>query len=153
MEEPYKVVDWFVTLNHLHISIYLYGMWWTTKSSGMLKCGSWYYSIYWCTMMGGMNNYPYHPVKTSNVHPNCDLSPVFNFHIFYWNEPVSTDELFTFSIGIKPNFITFSHLHVSWLNIVEVRGDVDKLFQGLTIFSLNSLVFNFLIFFVGLYIV
>ena len=58
-----------------------------------------------------------------------------------------------FSIGIKPNFIKVPHLRGYLLNIIEVRGGVYYLLQRWMVFRITPRVFNFVHFFVGLYIV
>ena len=55
---------------------------------------------------------------------------LYSFHLphsFTWEEVVSEDGLVPPSIGIKPNFVTVPYSSGSWLNSIEVIGDVHIL--------------------------
>ena len=66
------------------------------------------------------------------------------FKFFSYKELVSADELAPLYIGIKPNFIKFQYMYVSWLNNGYVRGYVLFIIccKG-WFFSLTPWVFNF----------
>ena len=55
-------------------------------------------------------------------------------HLFTLKELVSTDELVPPSIGTKTNFITVPYLSGSYLNIIEVIGDVYIFQERLIVF-------------------
>ena len=58
-------------------------------------------------------------------------------HLFIWKILVNTYDFVTIYIGIKYNFVSVAHLHVSWLNFVEVEGGVHCLYQRFIVSALS----------------
>ena len=55
-----------------------------------------------------------------------------------FKKQVIADDLVPIYIDIKPNLVTVPHMNGTWLNSIEVRGDVNILYQMLVVFRLIS---------------
>ena len=122
--------NWFRVLSHRPLSIYPDDVCCTYHNSGVFIWVSWYYSFAWCTMMGGVKHFPSDQVKTRNVRHNGAFSPGCISHISSPKNNINTDYFVTHSIGINPNFVTVPHLSLSWLDLIEVIGDVNIFIKG-----------------------
>ena len=98
--------------------------------------------------MGGIKHFPLARVKTSNVHQNGACYTVLTLHIFHLEITCKyICPCYTFHWN-KPNFITVPYLSGSWLNIIDVRGDVNIFQKRLIVSALypesSSSLFTFL---------
>ena len=96
--------------------------------------------------MGGVKHLTPSRLKTSNMHQYGSHSHVFNLlHPFSWNTCFYRWYCATFHC-YQTQFFTVPPHCVSWLNPIEVGGEVHHLLQRLIVFIIIRWVFNFVLF-------